>query len=106
MQVAVAQFPSQYLVQLPPVHVKLHVAPVRQSWVQLPPLHEDVQLLPGSHVWVQLPPLHVVSHVCPAEHVNLQLPVMHVVPPDASPSEGGLGVLQSQRQPVAHARAM
>ena len=106
-QVAVAHVPSHVLWQPPPAHVKLHVAPARHFWMHPPPEHEEVHVLPDSHVTMQPPPAHVELHVWPAEQGNWQPPDTHVGSPDAStPVDVTPGVLQSQRHPVANARAM
>ena len=47
MQVEAVHLPWQVRWQLPPLQLKLHVAPCKQTSLQLPPLHDAVQFDPG-----------------------------------------------------------
>lgn len=57
--------PWQVRRQLPPVQLKLHVAPDAQISVQLPPLHDAVQFDPDWQTRLQLPAEQESSHVLP-----------------------------------------
>jgi len=71
--------PPPLHVQLPPVHVTLHVAPGSQTVAHFPPAHVMLHVDPARHVDVQPPPVHETSHVDPAWHSVSQFPPVHVI---------------------------